>query len=148
MKVILLEDVKKLGRKGAVLEVAEGYARNFLFPRKLAAEASTGNLKNLEHIKEAENRKKEAVLQEAREMAKKVESIVLQVATKVGEGGKLFGSVTSKDVAEALARVHKIDVDKKKVEIEGAVKALGTYNVTVKLHPEVQAQFRLQVVQE
>jgi large subunit ribosomal protein L9 len=148
MKVILLADVKKLGRKGEVLEVAEGYARNFLFPRKLAAEASAGNLKNLEHIKEAENRKKEAILQEARELAKKVENIVLQVATKVGEGGKLFGSVTSKDVAEALARVHKIDVDKKKVEIEGAVKSLGTYNVTVKLHPEVQAKCTLQVVQE
>lgn len=148
MKVILLQEVKKLGKKGAVIEVAEGYARNFLFPRKLAAEATGGNLKNLQHIKEAEDRKKEAILQEARELAKKIETIVVQVATKVGEGGKLFGSVTSKDVAEALARAHKIDIDKKKVEIDGAVKSLGTYNVTVRLHPEVQARLRLQVVQE
>lgn len=148
MKVILLQDVKKLGQKGAVLEVAEGYARNFLFPKKLAAEASDGNLKNLQHIKAAENRKKEAVLEEARELAKKLEDIVVQVATKVGEGGRLFGSVTSKDVVEALAGGHKINVDKKKIEIDGTVKSLGTYYVTVKLHPEVQARLRLQVVPE
>lgn len=148
MKVILLEDVKKMGQKGAVIEVAEGYARNFLFPKKLAAEATGGNLKNLQHIKEAENRKKEAVLQEARDLANKLEDIVVQVATKAGEGGKLFGSITSKDVAEALNRTHKISIDKKKVEIDGAVKSIGTYSVSVRLHPEVLARFRLQVVQE
>jgi len=148
MKVIMLQDVKKIGAKGAVVEVAEGYARNFLFPRKLAAEATAGNLKNLQNIKEAENRKKDAILQEARELAQKMESIVVQVATKAGEGGKLFGSITSKDVADVLARVHNISIDKKKVEIDGAVKALGAYKVTVKLHPEVQARFMLQVVQE
>lgn len=147
MKVILLQDVKKLGQKGVVLEVAEGYARNFLFPKKLAAEASDGNLKSLQHIKEAENRKKEAILEEARELARKMEDIVVQVATKVGEGGKLFGSVTSKDVVEVLAR-HMITIDKKRIEIDGTVKSLGTYDVTVKLHPEVQARLKLQVVQE
>lgn len=148
MKVILLQDVKKLGQKGAVIEVAEGYARNYLFSRKLAAEATGGNLKNLQHIKEAEDRKKTAILQEAQAMAQKLESIVVQITTKVGEGGRLFGSVTSKDVVAELASTHKISVDKKKVEIDGAVKSLGTYSVIVKLHPEVQAQLKLQVVQE
>ncbi|ADG83803.1 50S ribosomal protein L9 [Thermincola ferriacetica] len=146
MKVILMEDVKKLGKKGDIVNVAEGYARNFLFPRNLAVEATQGNLKNLEQKKQAEMAKKAQLLQEAKNLAEKIEGLEIKVATKVGDGGKLFGSVTSKDVAEKLYEQHKIQVDKKKIEID-TIKTLGTYQASVKIHPEVQARFTVKVVE-
>lgn len=147
VKVILNEDVKKLGKKGDVVNVAEGYARNFLFPRNLAVEASSGNIKTLEQKKGAEAHKKELILQQAKELAQKIEGLNIKVATKVGEGGRLFGSVTSKDVADKLNEQHKIKLDKKKIELD-PIKSLGTYQATVKIHPEVQARFSVVVTEE
>lgn len=145
MKVILKKDVKSLGKKGQVCEVSDGYARNFLFPRELAVEATTGNLNDLASKKANEQRKKEKEKQEAQELAAKLNSITLEVITKTGEGGRLFGSVTNKEIAEALKAKYKIGIDKRKIELKEPIKALGTFNVQVKLHPEVSAQFQVQV---
>ena len=147
MKVIFLQDVKKVGNKGDILEVAEGYARNYLFPRKLAVEATQGHLKDLEQKKASEARKKAQVKEDAKQLADKLKKLNIKIATKVGEGGKLFGSITSKDIADAIKVQHKIDIDKKKIDLENPIKSLGVYPVTVKLHPEVQAQFQVQVVE-
>lgn len=147
MKVILLQDVKKIGSKGAVLEVAEGYARNFLFPRKLAVEATPGHLKDLEQKKASEARKKAQLKEEARNLAMQIEALTVKIPTKVGEGGRLFGSITSKDIAETIKSRHNIDIDKKKIELPNPIKSLGVYSVTVKLHQDVQAEFQVQVVE-
>ncbi len=147
MKVILLQDVKKIGSKGEIINVAEGYARNFLFPRKLAVEATAGHLKDLEQKKASEARKKSQILEDARALGARLENLEVKIASKVGDGGKLFGSITSKDIADAIKLQHKIDLDKKKINLETPVKSLGTYNVTVKLHPKVQAKINVQVVE-
>lgn len=147
MKVILLQDVKKIGSKGDVLEVAEGYARNYLFPRKLVVEATPGHLKDLELKKASGARKKAQIMEEAKKLAEKLETVNVKIATKVGEAGRLFGSITSKDIVDALKSQHSIDIDKKKVDIPNPIKTLGVYPVTVKLHPEVQATFQVQVVE-
>lgn len=147
MKVILLQDVKKIGAKGDILNVAEGYARNYLFPRKLAVEATQGHLKDLEQKKASEVRKKAQIKEDAQKLADRLAAMQVSIATKVGEGGKLFGSITSKDIAEALKAQCDIDIDKKKIDLENPIKSLGVYPVTVKLHPEVQADFRVQVVE-
>lgn len=148
MKVILLQDVKKIGSKGSVLEVAEGYARNFLFPRKLAVEATQGQLNDLQQKKAGEERKKAKMLDDARVLGKKIEAASIILATKVGEGGRLFGSITSKDISEALKSQSHIDVDKKKIELNNPIKSLGEFPVTIKLHPEVQATLDVKVVEE
>lgn len=148
MKVILLQDVKKIGKKGATLEVAEGYARNFLFPKGLAVEANSGNMKNLEKQKTIESKKKEAILKEAKELAQKLSQLTVKISTKVGEGGKLFGSVTGKDIGDILNNEFQIKVDKRKIEIKEPIKTLGTYNVSLKLHSDVEAEFKVMVVEK
>jgi large subunit ribosomal protein L9 len=147
MKVILTQDVKKIGFKGDIKEVAEGYARNFLFPRKLAVEATRGNLKDLDQKQTSEVRKKTQVAENARKMAAKLEQISIIIASKVGEGGKLFGSITSKDIADTLKIQHNIDIDKKKIELANPVKSLGVFTAAVKLHSEVSAKIQVQVVE-
>jgi len=147
MKVILLQDVKKIGSKGDILDVAEGYARNFLFPRKLAVEATQGHLKDWEQKKASEVRKKTRIVEDARNLAKKIEALTIKITSKVGEGGRLFGSITSKDIADAIKSQHEIDIDKKKIELTNPIKSLGVYSVTVKLHQDVQAEFQVQVVE-
>lgn len=147
MKVILIQDVKTLGKKGAVVEVAEGYARNFLFPRNLAKEATPVNMKELEHKNTLEGKKKQQLLDEAKGLANKISAITVIVSTKAGEGGRLFGSVTSKDIAEVLESKHKIVVDKRKVELKEPIKTLGVYQAVVKLHPDVQGEFKIQVIE-
>lgn len=147
MKVILTQDVKALGKKGSVVDVAEGYARNFLYPRNLAKEATSNNMKDLEHKKALEEKKRLQIIEEAKALAAKVAALTVVITTKAGDGGRLFGSVTSKDVAEVMEKKHKIIVDKRKVELKEPVKALGVYQATVKLHPEVQAEFKVQVVE-
>lgn len=148
MKVILLADVKKVGKKGDIINVAEGYARNYLFPRNLAIEASPGNLKNLKEKQHRVAEKKQQILEEAKALAKKIDGVTVKITTKVGDGGRLFGSVTSKDVAEKLEDQYNIKIDKKKIDIDGTVKNLGNYRATVKIHPEVQAQFTISVVEQ
>jgi large subunit ribosomal protein L9 len=147
MKVILKQDVKSIGKKGAVIEVSEGYARNFLFPRKLAIEASTGNIKVLDKQKEAESRKIQQIKDEARALGDKIASITVRLATKVGEGGRLFGSITSKDIADFLKSNHKLDIDKRKIELVEPIKNLGVHPAIVKLHPEVHVKIDVQIVE-
>lgn len=146
MKVILLEDVKNLGPKGAVVEVSDGYARNYLLPRRLAVEATPGRLKELETRRASEDRRRREEETRARELAAKLEGLELTIAVRAGEGGRLFGAVGTKDIAAALSSQHGLEVDKKKILLEDPIKQLGDYLVTVKLHPAVQARIRVSVV--
>lgn len=146
MKVILIQDVKGSGKKGDVLNVAEGYGRNFLIPRGLAMEATEGNLKETERQKEQLKKKKNEELESARVLAKKLESVTVTLAVKTGEGNRLYGAITTKDIGEELEKKHGIAVDKRKIEIKGPIKNLGTYPVTVKLHPDVAATLQVKVI--
>jgi len=148
MKVVLLQDVKDLGKKDQLANVSDGYARNFLFPRKLAAEATTGILKEIEDKKSSEKKRKEKELEAAKKLADKLGKLEINFKTKAGENGKLFGSITSKDVADAIKAQHKIEVDKKKVVLHDAIKALGAYQVEIKVYPEISAKINVKVVEE
>ena len=143
MKVILQQEVKKLGKKGDIIEVSEGYARNYLLPQKLAIMATTNNVNNANLQKASEERKKERALDEAKLLAAQMTKIAVSIPVKMGEGGRLFGSVTAKDIAEALVKEHKLELDKRKIELKDALKALGTFTVPIKLHPEVSTQIQV-----
>ncbi|MDR3540778.1 MAG: 50S ribosomal protein L9 [Desulfosporosinus sp.] len=145
MKVILQADVKGTGKKGQVFEVADGYARNFLFPKKLAIEATTGNIQDISHKKAVEERRKEKEKENAVELAGKLNALKIEVKTKTGEGGRLFGSVTSKEIADALKKQHGIEVDKRKLELKEPIKALGSYEIHVKIHHDVMATLQVHV---
>ncbi|WP_425059408.1 50S ribosomal protein L9 [Sporomusa carbonis] len=145
MKVILQQEVKKLGKKGDIVEVSEGYARNYLLPQKLAIPATANNVNNATLQKAAEERKKERMLDEAKLLAAQMSKITVTIPVKMGEGGRLFGSVTAKDIADALAAQHKIELDKRKIELKDAIKAVGTYPVGIKLHPEVSTRIQVTV---
>ena len=148
MKVVLLQDVKDLGKKEELVNVSDGYARNYLFPRKLAVEATSGKLKELEEKKNFEMKKKEKERQAAKELADKLGKLEINFKVKAGENGKLFGSITGKDVADAIKSQHKIDIDKKKVVLHDAIKALGTYQVEIKVYPEISAEINVKVAEE
>ncbi|MDD2421979.1 MAG: 50S ribosomal protein L9 [Heliobacteriaceae bacterium] len=148
MQVILQADVKNLGPKGKVVNVADGYARNYLLPRGLAVEASTGNVKRLEVEKAGEAQRKDRLLQEAKALGGKLMGVTVQVKTKAGEGGRLFGSVTNKEVAEILEQQTGLTVDKRKFELKQPIKALGVYPINVKIHPAVVVELKLEVVAE
>jgi ribosomal protein L9 len=147
MKVIFLQDVKGQGKKGEVKDVSEGYARNFLFPRGLAKEASQGNLKTLEVQKQSEARRKQQEKEEAEALGKRLDAMTVVIKAKAGDGGRLFGAITSKQVAEALAK-EGIDVDKRKIELDEPIRTLGVTKVPVKLHPQVRATLSVQVTEE
>jgi large subunit ribosomal protein L9 len=147
MKVILLKDVAKLGKKGDVIEVAEGYGRNYLIPRNLASEASQGKLNELAELKKAENRKKQQQEQEAKELATTIEKTTVNIQVKVGEGGKLFGAISNKDIADNLKKQHNINIDKKKINLKSPIKSLGQYTVTLKLHPKVQSDLKVVITE-
>ncbi|HHT37114.1 MAG: 50S ribosomal protein L9 [Candidatus Wallacebacter cryptica] len=147
MEVILQKDVKNLGKKGEVVDVAEGYARNFLLPRGLAVEATAGNLKQVSLENKAKKQKRERELKEAQDIAAKLDGQKLQIATKVGESGKLFGSITNQDIADRLKRQYKVEIDKRKIELEEPIKSLGKYPVTVRIHPKVKAEVIVQVIE-
>jgi large subunit ribosomal protein L9 len=146
MKVILLSDVKALGKKGDVVDVAEGYGRNFLLPRNLASEANKGALAAHADQKRAVEKREAQTLADAKELATKIESTQLAVKAKAGGNGKLFGAVTNADVANAIASTLAVDVDKHKIEIKSQIKALGTYPVEIKLHRNVVAKATINVV--
>lgn len=147
MKVILLEDVKSLGKRGDMVNVADGYARNYLFPRNLAIEATEGSVKQLEQEKAAMEKKKQKEIETAKKVAEKLSNITVTIKVKSGENGKLFGSVTSKDVADALKTQCKINIDKRKIELDEPIKSLGNYSVEVKLAPEVQTKLAVKIVE-
>jgi large subunit ribosomal protein L9 len=148
MKVILKQDVKGLGKKNSMVEASDGYARNFLFPKGLAIEASSANINIMNTKKEAEKVKKDKEVASAKEMAKKIKEITLVIKTKSGENGKLFGSITNKDIADRLKSEYGIDIDKKKVSLQDSIKTLGNYDVEIKLYPEVSAGMTVKIVQE
>ena len=148
MKVILNQDIKGQGKKGQLVEVSDGYARNFLLPKKLASEANNTNINILHGKNESEAYRKQVALEEATEQKEKMEKVEVRLTAKAGENGKLFGSITSKDVAEALTMQHHIKIDKKKFVIPDGIKTLGTTNVEVKIHPGVAATLKVTVVGE
>lgn len=148
MKVILLQDVKDLGKKDTIANVSDGYARNFLFPKKLAVEASEGALKEIADKKSSLANKKNLELQAAKELADKLNKVEVSIKTKTGENGKLFGSITSKDIADLIKNQHKIPVDKKKIVMNDAIKATGIYQIEVKVYPEISAKVKVTVTAE
>ena len=147
MKVILLDDVTKVGRRGEVRDVSDGYARNFLIPKKLALSATAGNLKNLEHIKKQQDAKADRLKADAEGMRAKIEALVYEERRQASEEGKLFGSVTSQDIADFLG-TRGVPMDRKRITLEEPIKALGEHTVSMRLHPDVVAQLRVNVVRE
>ena len=148
MKVILLEDVKTLGKKGEIVEVNDGYARNFVLPKKLGLEASTKNLNDLK-LKKANDEKLAAEqLEQAKQFAQKLAELEVLVYIKAGEGGKTFGSVSSKEIVRAALEQHGIELDKKKIVLQEAIKNFGAYEVAIKLHPQVTGTLKVKVQEE
>lgn len=147
MKVILLEDVRGTGKAGDVANVSDGYARNMLIPRGLAVEATAQNIKQLEKKKEAMAKKFAEDKAAALELKKKLEEVTVEVRTKAGKDGKVFGSVTSKDIAEALNQMG-FDIDKKKIQLDSPIKATGMTDVNVKLFTEISGKVKVNVVSE
>lgn len=144
MKVLLKQDVAKIGKKGELLEVKEGYARNFLIPNGLAVEASGGALKQLEEEKKAQDRRKLKEKEEAQALAGKIGNVSLVLRHKAGDEGRLFGSITSSEIAEGLKQ-KGFEVDKKKIVLDDPIRLVGDYTVKLKMHPEVSATINVQV---
>lgn len=145
MKVILLEDVKALGKKGQIVNVNDGYARNFILPKKLGVEANNKNLNDLKLKKANDEKIAQEQLEEAQELGKKIEAGKVELAIKVGEGGRTFGSVSTKEIAAAVKEQMGYDIDKKKIQLKEAIKTLGTHNVPVKFHTKVTAELKVVV---
>lgn len=146
MKVILLEDVKGTGKKDQIINAADGHAKNYLFPKKLAVEATKENINILAHKRKKEEEKRAQELEEAKELAKKIEAQNLKISVKTGEGGKLFGAVTSKEIAHELEQQSNIKIDKKKITVKDGIKSVGTTVVDVKLHTSVVAKLKVSIV--
>ena len=148
MKVILLENVKSLGKKGEIVNVNDGYARNFILPKKLGVEATGKNLNDLKLQKNNEKKVAQENLDAAKELAAELSAGKVELAIKVGEGGRTFGSVSSKEIAVAVKDQMQLDIDKKKIQLKESIKSLGTHIVTVKPHPEVSAELKVVVKEE
>lgn len=145
MKVILLQDEKKLGKKGELVEVSEGYARNYILPKKIGVEATAKNLNDLKLQKANQEKVAQEQLDAAKALAATLETKEVIVKIKSGEGGKAFGSVSSKEIVTACKEQNGIELDKKKVQLPEALKNFGTYEVTVKLHPQVSGKLKVKV---
>ena len=145
MKVILQQDVKKLGKKGEIVEVSEGYGRNFLLPRKAAVLANAENMNVAKAQAGSKARKEAMATDEAKLMAAQLEKVSVTIPVKIGENGKLFGSVTGKDVADALKK-EKIDIDRRKITIKGDVTGVGEYEAVIKVHPSITSTITVNVV--
>ncbi len=147
MKLILTQDVKKVGKKGEIVEVSEGYGRNFLLPRNLAKEATAANLNVAKAQANSAARKKQQAIDEAKLMAAQLEKIEVTIPVKIGEGGKLFGSVTGKDIAGMLKKNNGIEIDKRKISLRNEIVGLGSYDAVIKVHPEITSTIKVHVVQ-
>src|SRR5579864_5372546 len=147
MQIILQEDVEKLGTRGQVIDVAEGYARNFLLPRKMALEATAGNMKRLEKMRAAFAKKEAVEKGDAQKLAELLAGVSLEVTRKSGENDQLFGSVTSADISEALA-AKGFTIDKRKITLAEPIKVVGEYEIPIKLHREITASVKLSVKKE
>ncbi len=147
MKVILKEDISNLGDMGTILNVSNGYARNYLIPKNLAVEASSRNIKSLEHEKRIIQKKIKKLKVSAEDISNSISALTITLKAKAGEEDKLFGSITTKDISEALSE-EKITIDKKKIFLDNPIKRLGEYTVKIKVHPEVMADLKIQVVSE
>ena len=148
MKVILLKDIKGTGKKGEIINASDGHARNYLIPRGLAKEATDGSVKELEHQNAAKVKKEEQALIEAKALADRLSQLEITFKTKAGEGGRLFGSITNKDVADQIKAKHQLDIDKKKISMDQPIRNLGTTTVTIKVYPKVSAQLKVHVLEE
>ncbi len=148
MKVVLTKDVKDLGKSGQVVNVAEGYARNFLFPRKLATAADAGAIKQIETKKKILELKLEHQLADAKEIADRINGTTVTIKAKTGTGTKLYGSITTQDIADALLKQHHIKLDKRSINVGEAIKTTGTHAASIKLHHDVSATITVDVVAE
>ena len=148
MKIILLQDEKKLGKKGDLIDVSDGYARNYVLPKKIGVEANAKNMNELKLQKANADKVAQEQLDEAKALAEKIESLSVVTRIKAGAGGKSFGSVSSKEIAVALKDQHGIEVDKKKIVMQDALKNIGSYEVSIKLHPQVAAKLSVKVEEE
>lgn len=148
MKVILLQDVKSLGKKGEIVNVNDGYARNFILPKKYGVEANSKNLNDLKLQKDNEAKLAKEHWEAAKALVEQLKAGQIELSIKVGEGGKTFGSVSSKEIASAVREQMNLEIDKKKIQLKEAIKTLGTHPVPVKLHPEVTAELKVIVKEE
>lgn len=147
MKIILLQDEKKLGKKGQTIEVSEGYARNYILPKKIGVEATSKNMNDLKLQKANEEKKAAEQLQAAKDLAEVLATKQVVVKIKAGEGGRTFGSVSSKEIAVACEEQHGIEIYKKKIQLTESLKSFGSYEVNVKLHPQVTAKLTVKVTE-
>jgi large subunit ribosomal protein L9 len=147
MKIILLDDVAKVGRRGEVRDVSDGFARNFLIPKKLALSASAGNLKNLEHIKQQQDAKAHRIKDDAQGLQQRIEALTYEERRQASEEGKLFGSVTSQHLVDFLER-HGIKIERRRIHLDEPIKTLGETTVPIRLHADVTAQLKVSVVRE
>ena len=148
MKVILLADIKGVGKNDEVINASDGYARNYLFPKKLAVEADSGNMGRLKSKQDAQAHKKALEKEKAQETAKKIDSIELKLKVKAGESGKIFGGVTSKEIADKLKEEYKIEVDKKKIMLKETIKNIGRFNIDIKLYEGVNAKLKVAIEEQ
>lgn len=148
MQVILLEDVKSLGKKGEVVKVSDGYAKNMLLPKKLGVEATQKNLNELKNQQKRESIVAQQQLDEAKAYGEKIGKETVQLTMKAGEGGRVFGSISSKEIATAAKEQFGFDIDKKKLQMPEPIKAFGTYEIPVKLHPQVTATLKVKVQEQ
>ncbi len=148
MKVILLDNIKGVGKKDEIINASDGYARNYLFPKKLAVEATKENLGKLESKNEANKFKKQNEKNDAIEVANKLKELVLTIKVKAGENGKIFGGVTSKEISENLKEQYKIEIDKKKIEVKETIKNTGRFTINIKLYEGVNAKLTVNIIAE
>lgn len=148
MKVILLQDVKGQGNKGDIVNASDGYVRNFLFPNKLATEANNQNLNELKNKQASESNRKNNELKEAKKLAENISKLEIAIKAKCGENGKLFGSVTNKEIADAIKSKYKLSIDKKKIVLSEPIRSLGNFQLDVKVYPEVVAKLSVKVEEE
>ncbi|MBP3502382.1 MAG: 50S ribosomal protein L9 [Clostridia bacterium] len=148
MKVILLDNIKGVGKKDEVINASDGYARNFLFPKKLAVEANNENMNKLKAKKQSEQYKKDVEKENAQKIAKQLDTITLNIKVKAGENGKIFGGVTSKEISEELKKQCKIDVDKKKIVLNENIKNIGSFDINIKLYEGVTGKLKVKVISE